>query len=65
MTVHENDGALVRQTLSIVQAGALLGIGRNQAYEAAKRGELPTIKIGKRLLVPRVQLERLLSGEAA
>lgn len=65
MTLHENDGSLVRQTLSIVQAGAMLGIGRNQAYEAAKRGELPTIKIGKRLLVPRVQLERLLSGEAA
>jgi excisionase family DNA binding protein len=50
-------------TLSIHQAAAMLGIGRNQAYEAARRGELPIIKIGRRILVPRAQLERMLKGE--
>ena len=54
-----------RETLSIVEAAHRLGIGRNQAYDAAKRGEIPVIKIGKRLLVPRAALERMLSGEAA
>lgn len=51
------------RTISVTEAAKLLGIGRNQAYDAAHRGELPTIKIGKRLLVPVVALERMLSGE--
>ena len=56
---------VVRRTLSIEEAAAELGIGRNGAYEAARAGQLPTIKIGRRLLVPRAALDRLLSGEAA
>ena len=38
----------------------LLGISRYAGYEAAKRGEIPTIRIGKRILVPRRALDRLL-----
>ncbi|MFK0688013.1 helix-turn-helix domain-containing protein [Mesorhizobium sp. IMUNJ 23033] len=56
---------LTRATLTVVEAARRLGIGRNQAYEAARRGEIPSIKIGKRLLIPRAQLERMLSGAAA
>jgi excisionase family DNA binding protein len=51
-----------RKTYDIVEAGKLLGISRNQAYEVAHRGEIPTIKIGKRLLVPRAALNRMLDG---
>jgi excisionase family DNA binding protein len=51
-----------RRTYTIEEAGRLLGIGRNQAYEAARRGDIPTIKIGKRLLVPRAALDRLLDN---
>jgi excisionase family DNA binding protein len=47
-------------TLTVPEAGRLLGIGRNAAYEAARRGEIPTIKIGKLLLVPLVALQRKL-----
>jgi excisionase family DNA binding protein len=54
-----------RATVDIGEAAKRLGIGRNQAYEAARRGEVPVIKIGKRLLVPRAALERMLNGEAA
>jgi excisionase family DNA binding protein len=54
-----------KRTLSVPQAAELLGIGRNQAYAAAKRGEIPTIKIGKRVLVSVVALERVLNGKAA
>ena len=53
-----------RKTLTILEAANALGIGRNAAYEAARRGEIPTIRIGKRLLVPLVALERLLQGAA-
>jgi len=56
-----------RATLTVEEAGRVLGIGRSAAYDAARRGELPTIRIGKRLLVPRARLEALLSdgNEAA
>jgi excisionase family DNA binding protein len=47
-------------TTTIVEAARRLGIGRNQAYEAAHRGEIPVIKIGTRLLVPTKALDRLL-----
>ena len=50
-------------TTSVGEAAQLLGIGRNQAYEAASRGEIPTIRIGKRILVPKAALQRLLDGE--
>ena len=54
----------VEQTLTITveEAAALLRIGRNLAYEAVKRGELPAIRVGRRLLVPKRALERLLEA---
>jgi excisionase family DNA binding protein len=54
-----------RQTLTIEEAARKLGIGRNAAYDAAKRGEIPVIKIGRRLVVPRIALDRLLEGGRA
>jgi excisionase family DNA binding protein len=47
------------------EAAALLRISRGSAYEAAKRKEIPTIRIGRRLLVPSDALDRLLSGSGA
>jgi excisionase family DNA binding protein len=49
-----------RLTWTVPEAAALLGISRASAYEAAHRGELPVRVIGRRLLVPRVALLRLL-----
>jgi excisionase family DNA binding protein len=54
-----------RRTISVEEAGKQLGISRNSAYEAASRGEIPTIKIGRRLLVPLVAFERLLDQPAS
>jgi excisionase family DNA binding protein len=51
-----------RQTYNVEEAGRLLGIGRNQAYEAARAGQIPTIKIGKRVLVPKAAFDRMLQG---
>jgi excisionase family DNA binding protein len=54
-----------RRTITVPEAGEMLGIGRNQAYEAAARGEIPVIRIGKkRMVVPLPAFERMLRGEA-
>jgi excisionase family DNA binding protein len=59
-------GERKRRTLSVNETAELLGIGRNQAYEAIKRGEIPgVIKIGRRLLVSEAALNRLLDADAA
>ncbi len=50
-----------RATLTVDEAAAHLGVGRNAAYEAIRRGEIPALRIGGRILVPRVALERLLA----
>ena len=52
---------LERQTLTIEETAQVLGISRTSAYAAARRGELPTVRIGRRYVVPRAALERLLS----
>ena len=48
-------------TYTVTEVAVVLRIGRNSAYEAIKRGDLPALRVGKRLLVPRVALERLLA----
>ena len=60
------DKAVKRATITIEEAAKRLGIGRNQAYEAAREGQIPTIRIGKRILVLVAALDRLLKvGDAA
>lgn len=54
-----------RLTLTVEEAAGLLGISRAFAYEAVRRGEIPSIRIGRRVLVPRVALDRLVSGSPA
>lgn len=49
-------------TLTVEETGKLLGISRGLAYQAANNGEIPTIRIGRRLLVPSEQLRRRLLG---
>ena len=51
-------------TQTIRQTAKELRIGVNQCYEAAKRGEIPTIRIGKRILVLKEPLRRMLAGSA-
>jgi excisionase family DNA binding protein len=46
--------------ISIEQAGELLGLRRSAAYEAAKRGEIPVLKFGRRRLVPTAKVLDLL-----
>ncbi|MGC2415897.1 MAG: helix-turn-helix domain-containing protein [Stellaceae bacterium] len=63
--MDENTAGPDRRTLTIIEAGAALGISRTLAYEAAAKGQIPTIRIGRRLLVPKQAFDRLVSGDAA
>ena len=67
MSVNEDDQDNEDDPLaiSIPQAARLLGIGRNQAYEAVRKHQLPSIQIGRRKLVPLSRLKRLLDGGQA
>lgn len=52
--------ALRREAFSISEAATMLGIARCTLYRLAQCGELPTARIGKKLLIRRTTLERLL-----
>ncbi|GIG54540.1 helix-turn-helix domain-containing protein [Demequina activiva] len=51
-----------RLTYTVEEAGRLLGIGRGAAYAAVRRGEIPVIALGKRLVVPKAPLLRMLGA---
>jgi excisionase family DNA binding protein len=51
-----------RQTYTVDEAARILGISRNCAYDAVRRGEIPAIRLGRRLVVARTALELLLGG---
>lgn len=51
-----------RLTLTVEEAAALLGVSRALAYDMVKVGKIPAIRFGKRLVIPRAALERLLQG---
>ena len=49
------------KTITVPDAGRIyFGLGRNASYDAAKRGDIPTIKVGRLLRVPIVAMERRL-----
>ncbi len=52
-----------RRTMSIEEAARRLGIGRSTLYEAANRGELPVLRIGRRRVVRCATVERLLADK--
>jgi excisionase family DNA binding protein len=54
-----------RAVLTVPEAGQILGLGRNASYEAARRGDIPTIKLGKLLRVPKRALDRMLEATGA
>lgn len=52
-------------TYTVRQAAELLGISPWAYYEAIKRGEVPALKIGRRIVVPKNQLDALLANQGA
>jgi hypothetical protein len=53
-------------TISVPEAGRrYFGLSRNGSYDAARRGEIPTLQVGRLLRVPVRALERMLDGASS
>ena len=50
-----------KATLSVEEVGEVLGIGRSLAYQGVRDGSIPSLRIGRRLVVPAVALSDLLT----
>ena len=59
-TTHTSTAQPQPATMTIPEAAQLLGVSRSAGYRAVTRGEIPTIRIGRRLLVPTAKLHTLL-----
>jgi excisionase family DNA binding protein len=49
-------------TLTVEEAARLLGIGRSTAYELVHTGDIPSLRLGRRIVVPRTRLAELLGS---
>ena len=54
-----------RLAIAVEEAAHLLGISRSLAYELCARGELPTIRLGRRLVVPKRALFEMIENVEA
>jgi excisionase family DNA binding protein len=52
-----------RLTVTVAEAGELLGISRAHAYELVRRGELPNLRLGRRIVVPLRPLRAMVDGD--
>jgi excisionase family DNA binding protein len=50
-----------RLCITVPEAAKLLGVSRNYGYDLAKRGKIPVLKFGSRVLVPKVPFEKMLN----
>lgn len=51
-----------RATITVDELAKVLGIGRRQAYEAVNRGDVPSIRIGQRILISSRVLNQILDS---
>jgi excisionase family DNA binding protein len=54
----ENDEP--RLTYTVEETSGLLGLSVHSTYEAIRRSEIPAIRIGRRILIPRAALDATL-----
>ena len=58
----KHSGETCRATLSVTEAANILGISRTTAYECVRTGELPSLRLRGRIVVPAVALESLIAA---
>lgn len=51
-----------KPTLSVKETAELLGVSRDVVYQCAQSGDIPALRLGRRLLIPRAALVRMLGG---
>ena len=54
-----------RRALTVTEAAEMLGISRALAYELVSRGDIPALRLGRRLVVPRKAIDAMLDTAAA
>lgn len=52
-----------KQTVSVPEFSRIVGIGLASAYKAVERGEIKAARIGKRLVIPKTEVDRVLRAE--
>jgi excisionase family DNA binding protein len=60
--MQESSGNHIRATMDLPEVAAVLGCSRSSVYRWAANGTLPTIRLGRRVLVPRAAVEALLTN---
>jgi excisionase family DNA binding protein len=55
----------ITPTVSVREAGLLLGLSERSAYRAVGRGEIPVLRVGRRLMVPTARLRQLVGIDEA
>jgi excisionase family DNA binding protein len=58
----KNNEKVNRSVLSVEEVRSQLGLSRSLMYDAVRSGQIPAIRIGRRILIPRTALEQLLNG---
>ncbi|MBW3647415.1 MAG: helix-turn-helix domain-containing protein [Actinobacteria bacterium] len=53
-----------RMTLTVEEAARLLGVSRALAYELVRDGEIPSLRLRRRIVIPRRVIDALLRGES-
>jgi len=59
----ENEMKDMNMTYTVDQTARILGLSRNGTYALVREGKIPALRLGKRILIPRRKLERMLSDD--
>ena len=51
--------------MSVREAASALGVGRDAAYALVHEGRIRTVRVGRKILVPRIELEHFVEREAS
>lgn len=51
------------EVLTVEEVAVIFRIGRSAAYEAVRRGQIPALRLGRKLRISRAAIERLLCGD--
>ena len=51
-----------RQVFNVPEVAEILGLGRSATYEAVKNGSIPSVRIGRKIMIPKEGLRLLLAG---
>ena len=51
-------------TITVDELGELMGVSRSTAYESVRNGEIPSIRLGRRIVIPTAAVRRMLLIDA-